>query len=189
MKKTGKKPTGRKRKGGNKGWAVVAFSVLLVIAFVAMMWFRPSGNGNERRKDRDRPAGTAKAPEFRKDGTLSFFVSQTRDTVTIDIEVADHQEEIMRGLMYRPQMDEYRGMLFVFPGEEQRSFWMKNTYISLDILFVDNDRKIVKVQESTQPLSTEAVLSYRPAKYVIEVNAGFAARHGIREGDKVSFSF
>jgi uncharacterized membrane protein (UPF0127 family) len=84
-------------------------------------------------------------------------------------------------------MPESAGMLFIFPQEEVRSFWMKNTYIPLDIIFVDASREIVTIQSNTQPLSTEPVPSYKPAKYVIEVNAGFTSKHNIKEGDRVEF--
>jgi uncharacterized membrane protein (UPF0127 family) len=65
---------------------------------------------------------------------------------------------------------------------------MKNTYISLDILFVDSNKEIVTIQTNTQPLSTEPVPSYKPAKYVIEVNAGFCSKYNIKEGDRISYA-
>jgi uncharacterized membrane protein (UPF0127 family) len=173
-----------KRKKGSKNILVTIVAIIIVGAFLVMMVYQPS-----HRKNDDEVIKPLKTPEFRKDGTLSFFTQGGRETVTIDIEVAKEQAAIMRGLMYRPQMEEDRGMLFVFPGEEERSFWMKNTYLALDIIFVDANKKIVTIQENTQPLSEEPVLSYKPAKYVIEVNAGFADRHGIRPGDKISFTY
>jgi uncharacterized protein len=177
------KPAPRKKKG-NRNIIVTTVAIIVIGAFLAMMMFQPS-----HRKNDDEVIKPIKTPEFRKDGTLNFYPQGGKDAVVIDIEVVSRQEEIMRGLMYRPQMAENRGMLFVFPGEEERSFWMKNTYIPLDIIFVDAGKKIVTIQDNTQPLSTESVPSYKPARYVIEVNAGFAEKHGIKPGDAVTFNY
>ncbi len=84
-------------------------------------------------------------------------------------------------------MEEMQGMLFVFEDATPRSFWMKNTYISLDIIYVDADKKIVSIQKSAVPLSEESLPSYKDAMYVVEVNAGFTDKYNIKEGDQISF--
>jgi uncharacterized membrane protein (UPF0127 family) len=160
-----------------------------MVAFILLMVLPPSLFNNERNAGNEEVNTTLAVPEFRKDGSLSFIPAGKSDTVTIDIEVVDNQAEISRGLMYRPYLPEFAGMLFIFPQEEVRSFWMKNTYISLDILFVNSDLEIVTIQSNTQPLSTAPVPSFKPARYVIEVNAGFTSKHNIKEGDIVSFKF
>jgi len=76
-------------------------------------------------------------------------------------------------------------MLFVFPAEESLSFWMKDTPLPLDIIFLGADRTIVTIRENTVPFSETSVPSDRPAQYVVEVNAGFAARHRLAPGDRV----
>ena len=73
------------------------------------------------------------------------------------------------------------------PQEKPQSFWMLNTYISLDIIFVNSDMEIVAIQANAQPHSTKRLPSLKPARYVVEVVAGFCAGHGIREGDKIQF--
>jgi uncharacterized membrane protein (UPF0127 family) len=107
----------------------------------------------------------------------------------IQAEVADTAEERSRGLMYREQLEEGEGMLFVFEEEAAHSFWMKNTLIALDIIWVGRNKKVVHV-ETTLPCTTEACQSYvpnTPALYVVEANAGFAEDNGIEVGDAVEF--
>ncbi len=128
-------------------------------------------------------------PQFQKDGEL-VFVSQTADETLaqIDIEIADDDLERSRGLMWRRSMEEMQGMLFVMDEPEPQSFWMLNTYLSLDIIFADADQTIVKISPQTKPQALDPITSEAPALYVIEVLAGFCERHGIREGDRFSFS-
>ncbi len=77
------------------------------------------------------------------------------------------------------------GMLFIFPDEAPRSFWMKNTPLPLDIVFIGADRRIVSIAAGTKPYSTERIPSGAPAMFVLEVNAGFCERHGIEAGQSV----
>lgn len=129
-------------------------------------------------------------PQFIKEGTLTFGSKDSTGTfsgkLTIDIEVAASDFETTRGLMYRRSMDEMQGMLFIFDEMEEKGFWMKNTYIPLDIIYTDDQGKIVTIQGNTTPFSEEIVPSYVPAQFVVEVNAGFCQRHGVVEGDWIS---
>lgn len=129
-------------------------------------------------------------PKFIKEGTLAFGSKDSTGAfspkINIDIEVAADMIETSRGLMYRRSMDEKQGMLFIFDETEPKSFWMKNTYISLDIIYTDGQGKIVTIQPNTTPLSEAQVPSYVPAQFVVEVNAGFCERHGVVEGDWIS---
>lgn len=127
-------------------------------------------------------------PVFRKDGELTFMDSKNEHSLAkIDVEIADEQAERLQGLMYRDSMPEKAGMLFLFEIEEPLNFWMKNTRISLDILYINSERRVVSIARNTKPYSLEQIPSYKPTLYVVEVNAGFADRHGIREGDLVVF--
>lgn len=126
-------------------------------------------------------------PEFKKEGTLSFL-SHTDTLKTIDIEIADTYEERNRGMMHRSSMEHDKGMLFVFDGEEEQSFWMKNTKMSLDIMYVNANREIVSIYKHTQPYSTTSIPSMRPAQFVVETSAGFCDKFGIKEGDRIVFS-
>ncbi|MEM6261346.1 MAG: DUF192 domain-containing protein [Bacteroidota bacterium] len=131
---------------------------------------------------------STEAPEFKKEGELTFYrmdsLGQRQDIVSIDIEMADNTREITQGLMYRDEMEERQGMLFVFRNMESRSFWMKNTLIPLDILFVDDKARIVSIQEG-KPLSEQSLPSEQPAKFVVEVNGGFCKQYGIEPGVRV----
>ena len=87
--------------------------------------------------------------------------------------------------MYRSSMPEDHGMLFIFPDEVERSFWMKNTLIPLDMLFIASDGRIVGISADATPLTTAARSVGQPSRYVLETNGGWAARHGVRAGDRV----
>lgn len=103
------------------------------------------------------------------------------------VEVADTPEKQQRGLMYRQSLPENEGMLFVFRESQELAFWMRNTFIPLDIVFVGADGVILNIQQAA-PLD-ESVLyrSAGAAQYVIETNQGWFSRHGIRPGDRVTF--
>ncbi|HCB88353.1 MAG TPA: DUF192 domain-containing protein, partial [Porphyromonadaceae bacterium] len=117
-----------------------------------------------------------------------FLSAQNNDTLSvIDIEVADNNQRRARGLMYRKSLPADAGMLFVFDEEEIQGFWMKNTYIPLDMLFVNADNEIITIHTNTAPLKEWNYASTRPALYVVEVNAGYCAQKQITEGDKIIF--
>jgi len=126
--------------------------------------------------------------EFKKEGQLSFFENHNNQlNKTIDIEISEGDYETALGLMYRYSMSDSAGMLFIMEKEEPKSFWMKDTYISLDIIYLNRNLEIVTIQKYTQPLSEQSIPSYKKAKYVIEVNAGFCDKLNIEEGDTVSY--
>jgi uncharacterized membrane protein (UPF0127 family) len=101
---------------------------------------------------------------------------------TFNLEIADSMEEHRRGLMYRESMPQDRGMIFVFDTEEDRSFWMENTLIPLDILYVDAAGRIVSIK-AMAPRDRTPVPSEGPARYAIELNQGAAARAAVNPGD------
>ena len=113
---------------------------------------------------------------IRKDGTLDFVHPDSTIAASIDIEIADTPETQMKGLMGRRALDHSSGMLFVFERLEPQKFWMKNTPVPLDIIFVGGDGCIVNIIESATPMSSRSYRSNGPVKYVIEVRAGFAKR-------------
>jgi uncharacterized membrane protein (UPF0127 family) len=133
-----------------------------------------------------RSAAGPSEPAFRRDGHLEFVDAGTREPIVrIDIEVADEPVEQAQGLKYRRRMAEDQGMLFVFPTERPQSFWMQDTHIPLDIVYVSEGLRIVSIAADTEPFSERPIPSGRPARYVVEVNAGFCARHGIAVGDYI----
>jgi uncharacterized protein len=101
------------------------------------------------------------------------------------VEMATTEEEKTTGLMYRKELADGKGMLFDFSPEQEVSMWMKNTYISLDMIFIRADGRILRIAENTEPLSTKIIPSKGLAKGVLEVIAGTAQKYGIKPGDRV----
>jgi hypothetical protein len=123
--------------------------------------------------------------DFVKEGELTFINSDSDFITSIEIEIAENNNERTQGLMFRKNINENQGMLFIFAREEYQSFWMRNTEISLDIIFVNSKEEIVTIHENTNTFSDESYPSTKPAIFVVEVAAGFAGKHGIRVGDKI----
>jgi uncharacterized membrane protein (UPF0127 family) len=101
------------------------------------------------------------------------------------VEVVRTPGEQKLGLMYRKSLDEHKGMLFVFEEELERSFWMKNTYLELDIIFVNRDYSVVSVSERAVPLSETPRRSAKPAMYVVEVRGGLSKKWGVGSGSSL----
>lgn len=125
---------------------------------------------------------------FAKEGELVFFDSTGNAKCKIDLEIADTDYERQLGLMKRVSMEENQGMLFIFPVDAMQSFWMRNTLISLDMIFINSNKKIVTIHKNTKVLSDQSYPSTSPARYVLEVNAGFTAKNNIQVGDKVGWT-
>src|SRR5438094_2362313 len=107
--------------------------------------------------------------------------------VEVSLEVAATPAERERGLMYRTSLAEGRGMLFVFDENRNHSFWMKNTLIPLDMLFIARDGAVVGIHANATPQPTATIAAGMPSRYVLEVPGGWAARHGISAGAQVEF--
>lgn len=169
---------------------IIAIILLLIIVIGALIVFVNPGKKAVRKPlttVNEQPS-TPPKPVFRKDGELRFVDGKTTNIITtIDIEVADDDAEREQGLMYRDTMAENAGMLFLMETEEMQTFWMKNTVLPLDILYVDSDRRIVSVHKNCTPYSLDQIPSAKPALYVVEVNAGYTDRHKIKAGDMISF--
>ena len=108
------------------------------------------------------------------------------------VEVPDDLEESMRGLMFRKHLPGNAGMLFAYYDEKPRTFWMKNTLIPLDMIFVDGSSKIIEIKENVPPCAQDECPTYpskEPAQYVLEVNAGFVQENGIKVGDRLVAGF
>ncbi|MBI2655841.1 DUF192 domain-containing protein [Candidatus Woesearchaeota archaeon] len=116
-----------------------------------------------------------------------IFIDNGGELIGINAEIADDKEEMMKGLMFREKLEENSGMLFIFENEGPQTFWMKNTLIPLDIIFIGNNFEIVDIK-GAEPCSKDPCKYYAssgPAKYVLEVNAGFAAGNKINVDDKL----
>ncbi len=113
------------------------------------------------------------------------FLDGETELGKVMLEVADEKAEQMRGLMYRRQMHRDFGMLFIFDEDEERSFWMKNTLISLDMVHINSRGLVVGVIENVEPLTLTPRQTGHPARYVLELVAGRVAELGIRPGTKM----
>lgn len=136
------------------------------------------------------PAQTAEENKkfFKKEGRLSFIKQNSRNIFKmIDIEIANNNKEREEGLMGYRSLSDSQGMFFIYPKEKILSFWMKNTLIPLDIIFINKSKQIVKIYPHAVPMNETSILSKKPASYALEVNAGFCARHTIVEGDEIKF--
>lgn len=123
---------------------------------------------------------------FRKDGTLT--ISRDEEVyLTLDIEIADTDSSRNRGLMQRDGLPEESGMWFIFDQESEQGFWMANTRMALDLIFVRSNGEIQSISKYIQPMRTETIPSNGPAQYVLEVEAGYSDTVGILEGDVIAF--
>jgi len=163
--------------------------IILAAGYFVYDYFGKKNDNKYKVKTNEEQLSNIKEPQFEKHGELEFLKKDGKTVISkIDIEIADDDAKTQQGLMYRKSMEENHGMLFIFPIAQEHSFWMKNTIISLDIIFTDKDKKIIKIHKSTTPHSTKSLPSGGPTLYVVEVIAGYTDKYGISEGDVINFT-
>ncbi len=119
----------------------------------------------------------------KKEVVTAFFVKEGgKQTQSFSLQISKTNAERQQGLMNVKSMPSTSGMLFIFPDEKIRYFWMKNTFISLDIIFLDKNFKVIGIAPRTRTLSEKSISVFRPSKYVVELNAGITEKLGIKEG-------
>ena len=157
-------------------------TAIVLLAIVAVL---PPGSPNpDVRPDPSTTANPATSANASAAATaLVIFGSDT-----IRAEVANTSETRSRGLMYRDEVPDGTGMLFVFDREAERSFWMQNTYVALDVAFINANFRIVDIQQM-EPESTDIHDGARPAMFALEVRQGWFAEKGIAVGDRCEFIF
>ncbi len=192
MKKNRQAPEKDKQPRLKMRIAIFMMAILfgMLLAYFLHLYNR-SGEEQETKKHKPK-AGTyteRNLPEikFRRDGTLRFESPNGEFRSEIEIEIVATEFSRTRGLMFRKQMQENRGMLFIFSSEIERSFWMRNTYIPLDIIYVDTAGNIVHIAKNTKPLNEDMIPSEGPSRYVVEVNAGYTDMYGIKPGDTITW--
>jgi len=119
----------------------------------------------------------------------SGIVEIKEKNVVFKVEIAETQEKRMEGLMFRTELDEDKGMLFIFPYPDLVNIWMKNTFLSLDIIFISEDNIIVDIVKEALPLSEKIYTSKLVTKYILEINSGLIKKLDINIGDKVSIEY
>lgn len=107
--------------------------------------------------------------------------------LVFQVEIADTPAKRELGLQYRRELASNRGMLFLFPAESNHSFWMKNTSISLDMIFIDREQRIVGIVEEAVAFSLEPRSVAAPSQFVLEISGGLSRRYGFKVGDRVRF--
>ncbi len=151
------------------------------------------GSGGSKAASVSTPA-TANAPaprsstSFTKQGTLEILRQNNSEPLNVDIEVADTETKRNQGLMYRRHMEPNHGMLFIMDEFKEQNFYMRNTYISLDIIYLDQEKKIVSIAKNTETLNDNSIPSNGKALYVLEVVAGYGETHGLQIGDQMSWT-
>lgn len=140
--------------------------------------------GGESNKEKE---SSAKGRQLDFTHEVTFVNNDGEDISTVRVTLADEQQERNQGLMDVTNLPFDAGMLFLFPEEEPLSFYMANTPLPLDIIFVNSDSTIVRIHHSTTPFSDKQLLSEKPAQFVVETNAGYCLSYDIQEGMKVRF--
>ncbi|HLU80620.1 MAG TPA: DUF192 domain-containing protein [Flavobacteriaceae bacterium] len=125
---------------------------------------------------------------FTKEGELTLMKADTDSVIArLDIEIADDDYETQTGLMYRHSMEKSQAMLFVFPDEQRRAFYMKNTEIPLDIIYFNSEKEIVSIQKNAKPYDETSLPSETVSQYVLEVNAGLSDIWKLEKGDRIRY--
>jgi uncharacterized protein len=166
---------------------------LAVFTFVALAVASCASDGSSRGETADPAADPGSDPVAEREtspertGPRVIFEPAGREPAAVTVEIARTPAAIQRGLMYREHLPLDHGMLFIFPDEEIRTFWMKNTLIPLDMIFVSADRTVVGIVERAEPRTTTGRRVDAPSQYVVEVNGGWASAHGVEAGTPVRF--
>ncbi|HEY1473927.1 MAG TPA: DUF192 domain-containing protein [Pseudolabrys sp.] len=121
-------------------------------------------------------------------GLQTLEIASKTGVHAFTVEVVDTEPEREKGLMFRKELPEGRGMLFDFKRDQEVGFWMQNTYIPLDMIFIRGDGRILRIAENTEPLSTRIIPSGGAVRAVLEVIGGTARKMGIEPGDRVAAS-
>ena len=126
---------------------------------------------------------------FTKEGELQLKKAGNDSLIKIlNLEIAESEYETQTGLMYRHSMEDNQAMLFIFEVEQPRSFYMKNTEFSIDIIFINSKKEIVNIHKNAKPYDKSSLPSDGPIKYVLEINAGLSDNWGLEKGDQIEWS-
>lgn len=128
---------------------------------------------------------TESRPQFQEESISKVEIAREKGPLHVSVRLARTAAEIQRGLMYVDQLPRGKGMLFLMPREEIQYFWMKNTLIPLDMIFINEKMKIVGIVERAEPLTTTTRTVGKPSRYVLELRGGYSAEEGIKVGQSV----
>jgi len=140
-------------------------------------------------KESNKTKSITKEVTFTKEGELKLKKAENDSLIKLlDLEIAETEYETQTGLMYRHSMEDNQAMLFIFKETKPRSFYMKNTEFSIDILFINNNKEIVTIHKKAKPYDKSSLPSEGPIKYVLEINAGLSDVWGLKKGDLVAWT-
>ena len=154
------------------------FSSICKLAFAALALASCCACKSDRGAETDSRGGS---------GTTLTVHNSEGQSIPINVEVVATDDARQKGLMFRRDLADGDGMLFVFPDDSDHSFWMKNTYISLDIVFVGSDKTIVGIVHKAKPRSEASLTVGVRSRYVLEVPGSYCSRMGIHRGDRLDF--
>ncbi len=154
----------------------------IIIVLCTTFYFYNCKNINETKS-------ITKKVVFTKEGDLQLLKGKSDSIITtLDLEIADDDYQTQTGLMYRKTMEDHQAMLFIFKKEQPRSFYMKNTEFSIDIIFINKDKEIVNIHKSAKPYDKTSLPSEGPILYVLEINAGLSKQWTLEKGDKITWT-
>lgn len=167
----------------NKNLKIIT-RIVLLIALCMFLYAQvsPSLNSSKSNKSQNINKKTFE-PSFSEEAR-GYFLNTNSDTIgDFRIELAETTKEIQIGMMWRKSMSTDIGMLFLMPEEKIQSFWMKNTYIPLDIIYINSKNQVVSIKENAKPMNESPLPSEEPAIYVLEISGGTSAKLGIKPGN------
>lgn len=167
--------------------ALVSFAVLAVPLLTSCKHAAEDSSRPARSAESPAVPATDSAPPPKPDARVLITPAGGGAPLTVHVEVVRRPNDIKRGLMYRQHLPPDQGMLFLMGKEEVQSFWMKNTLISLDMLFITADKRVAGIVENTEPLTLTSRRIDEPTFYVLEVNGGWSQAHGVAAGATVAF--
>lgn len=139
-------------------------------------------------KESNSTKSITKEVTFTKEGELKLKKAGNDSLIkTLDLEIAETEYETQTGLMYRQSMEDNQSMLFIFKENKTRSFYMKNTEFSIDIIFINSKKEIVNIHKNAKPYDKATLPSEGPITYVLEINAGLSDNWGLEKGDKIEW--
>jgi uncharacterized protein len=172
----------------NQKRTIAIILLVLLVVVVVVIFIKGSQKGIKRENPViPKQQQELQEPVFRNDGELTFL-SGNKKLKTITMEIAKDEMARNQGLMFRKTMPDSCGMLFVFEEMQPLSFWMKNTIMPLDIIFVDDQFRIITIAKNTVPFSEKSIPAAGNGMYVVEVNAGFTDKYHITEGNTITFN-
>ncbi len=164
-------------------------TISLSIMIISLLWSCNTKHSNKEHANKNIPPKfVTKTPVFKKEGELIILSSVLKDTIAkLDIEISNEDDEMKHGLQFYEELKPNCGMLFAFKKEKRTHFWMKNTQIALDFIFINSDNEISDISPNNKPYSLQTITTVEYVKYVLCVNAFYSEKHHLNIGDKMEY--